>query len=155
MICGRVESESQKRGIPSHASKEEVLAVNVLSQWCDDNAPSIKIAIWGATIGAIALMITGSYWPGWNLESTTQKRIVEATADARTKALLPVCVESFQRHANAQQQAALLKADSWKRGSVLQPVVQIPGEPEPGYRLIDDCANAAFAALEKSAALKK
>jgi type VI protein secretion system component VasF len=33
----------------------------------------IKPGVWGAVIGAVAIMIVGFSWMGWTLDSTAQK----------------------------------------------------------------------------------
>lgn len=70
----------------------------------------------GAAVGAIVLMLSGSFWPGWVLESTSQKRLGERDKSTLVRVLAPVCAEKFRSQPNLAVKVAELKGvDSWRR----------------------------------------
>src|SRR3989338_4727756 len=58
--------------------------------WNDDKTNG---AMWGAGLVAAALIIGGSFWPGWQLDSTAEKMAVERAQVATVAALAPVCAD--------------------------------------------------------------
>lgn len=69
-----------------------------------------KPFLWGAAAGALALLITGFGWGGW-VSGSEAKKLAGNHADAAiVTALTPVCVDQFQRSANAAANLAELKA---------------------------------------------
>ena len=80
------------------------------------NAPWLKPAVWGAIVGAVAIMIIGFSWMGWVLGSTAERMAAERTNSAVIVALTPACVASFMQQPNAAAKLAeFLKIDSWKQ----------------------------------------
>ena len=73
--------------------------------------------LWGAVAGAIALAIVGFNWGGWVTGGTSEK-VAAGRADAAVlSALTPICVDQFQKAANAPASLAALKnTDSWQQG---------------------------------------
>ena len=65
-----------------------------VSQW-------IKPGVWGAVIGAVALMIIGFSWWGWTLSSTAEHMATERANTAVVALLTPICVESFMKQPDA------------------------------------------------------
>jgi hypothetical protein len=55
----------------------------------------------GAIAGAIATMAIGFYWGGWMLGSTADKQVKEAEQVGIVRVLAPICVDNFQRSADA------------------------------------------------------
>lgn len=80
-----------------------------------------KPALWGVLGGAIAVAIVGFNWAGWVTRSTAEASAVARADEAVVGALAPVCVDRFQRSAEAAANLeALKKADTWSRGDVLE-----------------------------------
>lgn len=74
----------------------------------------------GAGIGAIALMIGGSYWPGWSSERTIEKRLIERDRATLVRVLAPVCANQFRIQPNLDARTAELRGVStWQRDRFL------------------------------------
>lgn len=65
-----------------------------VSQW-------VKPGVWGAVIGAVAIMIIGFSWWGWTLSSTAEQMAKERANAAVVALLTPVCVASFMKQPDA------------------------------------------------------
>lgn len=74
-----------------------------------------KPFLWGAAVGAMALALVGFSWGGWETGTAAEKMARDRADDAVVAALTPVCVDQFQRSANATANLAELKdvANSW------------------------------------------
>src|SRR2546429_1669239 len=82
---------------------------------------SFKRLVQGAAVGAVATMIIGFNWGGWSLESTAEKRADEASRSAVVAVLAPICVDKFQRAANATDNLIeLKKVSSYMQGSFVE-----------------------------------
>lgn len=68
-----------------------------------------KPFLWGVATGALALLITGFGWGGWVSGSQATKIAGEHADAALVTALTPICVDQFQRSANASANLAELK----------------------------------------------
>jgi len=80
-----------------------------------------KPVFWGAVGGAIAATIVGFAWGGWVTGSSAEKDATQRVNAAVVAALAPVCVERFQRTADASGNLALLKkVDSWSQGEFVE-----------------------------------
>ena len=80
-----------------------------------------KPALWGIAGGALALAIVGFSWGGWTTsgaaESTARAQVDTAVVDA----LAPVCVDRFQRAADAPANlAALRRIDNSSQGDFVE-----------------------------------
>ena len=74
----------------------------------------------GAACGAVFAMIIGFTWGGWTLQSKAQKLADQTAEAAVVAALTPICVDKFERTADAKTTLAALKAeDSWKRDNFI------------------------------------
>ena len=70
--------------------------------------------------GAVAVMIAGSFWPGWSTEKTVQKRLAERDKATLVRVLAPVCAEKFRAQPNLAVKVAELKGvSSWQRDGYL------------------------------------
>jgi hypothetical protein len=83
----------------------------------------IKPGVWGAVIGAVAIMIVGFAWWGWTLSSTAERMATERANTAVVALFTPVCVESFMKQPNAmakltefQQTAAWRQTEFIEKG---------------------------------------
>src|SRR2546422_5873052 len=97
----------------------------------------LKPGIWGAIIGAVAMMIIGFSWLGWTLGSSADRLAQQRTGLALTSALTPLCGQNFMKQSDAPKKLVGLKAiDSWKQTEVLEKggLATQPGSkpPAPG-----------------------
>jgi alpha/beta superfamily hydrolase len=80
-----------------------------------------KPVLWGVAGGALALAIVGFSWGGWLTSGKAEASARIRADDAVVAALAPVCVDRFQRGADAAAQLVeLKKADSWSKGSFVE-----------------------------------
>jgi hypothetical protein len=103
---------------------------------------SLTRLIQGALFGAVATMIVGFNWGGWTLGSTADKRVNEAAQLGIVRVLAPICVDKFQRSADAGSNLeALRKTDSWKRDEMIEKAgwATFPGS-EPDRKVAEACA---------------
>ena len=70
---------------------------------------SLKRLLQGAAVGAVATLAIGFGWGGWMLGSTA-KTLADSTANsAVVAAIAPICVDQFQRSADAANNLTELK----------------------------------------------
>lgn len=80
-----------------------------------------KPALWGGVGGAILAMIVGFTWGGWVTGGRADSDATQRANTAVVTALAPICVERFQRAADASGNlAALKKTDSWSQGDFVE-----------------------------------
>jgi hypothetical protein len=85
--------------------------------WNEDKSTG---AMFGAAAAAALLVIGGSYWPGWQLDSTAQQSLIEGQKASLVRVLAPVCAERFRMQPDLAVKAAALKeVSSWKRDQYL------------------------------------
>jgi hypothetical protein len=104
------------------------------------NSPTRLIQ--GAIAGAALAMLIGFGWAGWTTGGTTAKLVDDASRNAVTAALAPICVEKFQRTANAAQNLAdLKKTASYEQSSFVEKGgwAASPGN-ESNYAVAQACA---------------
>jgi hypothetical protein len=66
-------------------------------------------------------MIVGFSWGGWVTGGTARAQAATTARDAVVAALAPICADRFRAQGDAPAQiAALAKASSWERGSVVE-----------------------------------
>ena len=82
---------------------------------------TIKHLLQGAAAGAVATMIVGFNWGGWSLASNSAKQAEEASRSAVVAVLAPICVDKFQRSADATSNfAELKKVSTYMQGSFVE-----------------------------------
>jgi hypothetical protein len=82
---------------------------------------SLKRLLQGAAAGAVATLIVGFYWGGWVTGGTAKNMVERSTASAVVTALSPICVDKFQRSAEAAtDMAELKKVSSYQQGSFIE-----------------------------------
>ena len=82
---------------------------------------TIKRLLQGAAAGAVVTMIVGFNWGGWSIESTAAKRADDASRSAVVAVLAPICVDKFQRSADATSNfVELKKVASYMQGSFVE-----------------------------------
>jgi hypothetical protein len=82
---------------------------------------SLKRLLQGAVIGAVATMIVGFNWGGWMLGGTARALADQSANSAVVAAIAPICVDQFQRSADASTKLAeLKKASTWERSTFVE-----------------------------------
>ena len=66
----------------------------------------------GAAVGIAATVIIGFGWGGWTLGSTAKTLADTAADSAVVAAIAPICVDQFQRSADASNNLTALKKTS-------------------------------------------
>jgi hypothetical protein len=105
--------------------------------------PSLKPGIWGAVIGAAAISILGFSSFGWTLSSTAERMAQERGQTAVVAVLAPICVEKFQRQADASaKMVEFNKVASWDRRSIIEKGgwATMPGNDSPNSAVVTACA---------------
>ena len=75
----------------------------------------------GAAAGAVVAMIVGFNWGGWVTGGTARELVQKSTSSAVVAALSPICVDKFQRSAEAAtNMAELKKVSSYQQGSFIE-----------------------------------
>jgi hypothetical protein len=102
---------------------------------------SLKRLVQGAIAGGAALMIVGSFWPGWVLESTAQKRIAAQEKSILVNTLAPACADKFRNQPDVTAQVAALKdVATWHRD---RHMVERNFVVKSGESMTDDAIGAA------------
>ena len=94
--------------------------MSLMKRW-ESYRPSKTFAFWFGASCAVATMIVGFGWGGWELGGKAQANTAQAVATARAELASVICVERFARTPDMQAKLASLKAvDSWKRDTFIQ-----------------------------------
>jgi hypothetical protein len=104
---------------------------------------SLKPAVWGVVIGAAAITAVGFSSLGWTLGSTAEQMAADRAQIAVVGVLTPICVEKFQRQADATEKLAEFhKASSWDRESIIEKGgwATVPGSNTPNSAVARACA---------------
>lgn len=105
--------------------------------------PWYKPAIWGAVIGATAVMVVGFSWGGWTLGSTAEGLARQRAESAVVAVLTPFCVQNFRRQKDAAKKLAELQAaDLWAQREFIEKGgwATMPGGKEPAQGVASACA---------------
>ena len=104
---------------------------------------SLKRLLQGAAVGVAATLVIGFGWGGWMLGSSA-KTLAESTASsAVVAAIAPICVDQFQRGADAAVNlTALKKTDSWQQAAYVEKGgwTVMPGSKATGSGVPQACA---------------
>jgi hypothetical protein len=117
-----------------------------------DVPSQVKPAVWGAVFGAIATLIVGFYWGGWQTTSAANRMANEQSEKRVIAALAPFCVERFLKSADATQSAELLKfTTNYERGSFLEKggYTSMPNSTESNWGVGRACGDLLIAAAKK------
>jgi hypothetical protein len=113
-----------------------------LKPYIKGNAPA-RLAQ-GLVVGAIATMIIGFNWGGWQLDSTVEEKIQAASAAATVTALAPICATRFEKASLIDKTmiAALGAVESWQRDDHMMKNgwATFSGAPQPIRAVADACA---------------
>jgi hypothetical protein len=98
----------------------------------------------GIAIGAVATMFIGFYWGGWVTGSTAWKMAQRDAKEATIAALAPICVDKFQRAANASEKLIELNKIRfvWDRDVFIEMGgwATMPGATAPDTAVAQACA---------------
>ena len=82
---------------------------------------SLTRLLQGVAAGAIATLVIGFGWGGWMLGSTAKTLADNTASSAVVAAIAPICVDQFQRSADAAVNlTALKKTDSWQQATYVE-----------------------------------
>jgi hypothetical protein len=101
---------------------------------------NIKPAVYGAVIGAIAVMIVGFNFVGWVTDKTAKDMISAGIVES----MIPICVGQFNSDADKVTKLAVMKGtDSWKRPEYLtdQGWATMPGAAEADSTVARGCVD--------------
>jgi hypothetical protein len=103
----------------------------------------VKPGVWGAIIGAVAIMILGFWEFGW-LTGGTAERMAKDRADAAVvAALVPFCVATAQADTDASNLVKLkAEGSSYSRADLVSKAgwATMPGMSSPDRALASACA---------------
>jgi hypothetical protein len=105
---------------------------------------SVTRLLQGAAAGAIATLIAGFYWGGWVTAGTAKDMTQRSTTSAVVAALSPICVDKFQRSAEAGANLLeLKKVSSYQQGSFIEKGgwATLPGSERADSAVAQACAN--------------
>ena len=103
----------------------------------------VKPGIWGAIIGAVAIMIIGFNWLGWTLGSTAETLAQERVTSALVATFTPICVEKFMMQSDATiKLAEFQKTSAWRQQEFVEKGgwATLPGSKEPNAKVAGACA---------------
>ena len=105
----------------------------------------LKQLLQGAALGAFATLAIGFSWGGWMLGSTA-KTLADSTANsAVVAAIAPICVDQFQRSADAANNLTeLKKTDSLQQAAYVE---KGGWAIMPGSKAVDSGVPQACAAI--------
>jgi hypothetical protein len=113
--------------------------------------PSLKPAIWGAVVGAIAISVVGFSSFGWTLGSTAERLARERAQTAVVEVLSPICVEKFRHQADAAAKLVEFAkvSGSWDRRAIIEKGgwATVAGSDVPNPAVVTACAEQLGARL--------
>lgn len=101
-------------------------------------------AFWGAVIGALALVIIGFAWAGWMTSGRAERMAAERARAEVVSALVPVCLERFQRDPQAEERIAQLRgAQAYQRRDLVMNFgwATLPGTDRPDRAVAEACVS--------------
>jgi len=82
---------------------------------------SLTRLLQGAAVGVVATLAVGFGWGGWMLGSTAKTLADSTASNAVVAAIAPICVEQFQRGADAANNLTeLKKTDAWQQAAYVE-----------------------------------
>src|SRR4029453_6044353 len=99
----------------------------------------------GAAVGAVATMIIGFNWGGWDLGKTAETNATTLVNAELVQAYGAVCIERFKHQPNVEAKwVELTKVDTWRRESYIKEsgFATPPGSTLPNPAVADACADA-------------
>jgi hypothetical protein len=105
---------------------------------------SLTRLLQGAAAGAAVTMLVGFNWGGWVTGGTARDMTQKSATAAVVSALSPICVDKFQRSAEAAVNLAeLKKVSSYQQGSFIEKGgwATLPGNDMANSSVAQACAN--------------
>ena len=105
---------------------------------------SLTRLLQGAAAGAVATLIVGFYWGGWVTGGTAREMTQRSTSAAVVAALSPICVDKFQRSADAGTNLAeFKKVSSYQQSTFVEKGgwATMPGSERVDSSVAQACAN--------------
>ena len=82
---------------------------------------SLTRLLQGAAVGVVATLVAGFGWGGWMLGSSARELANTTASSAVVAAIAPICVDQFQRSADAVANlTALKKTSSWEQAAFVE-----------------------------------
>ncbi len=82
---------------------------------------SLTRLLQGVAAGAIATLVIGFGWGGWMLGGSAKTLADNTASSAVAAAMAPICVDQFQRSADAANNlTALKKTNSWQQAAYVE-----------------------------------
>lgn len=103
----------------------------------------IKLGLWSALGGAIALAFIGFNWGGWVTGGGAEVMAKETAATAVAERLGTICVAQFNRDtAKSQKLIEMKDKDTWDKGRYIegQSWAIMPGAEKPESGVAEACA---------------
>lgn len=104
---------------------------------------SLTRLIQGAAIGAVATAVIGFGFSGWMLGGSARAMASETASKAVVAAVAPICVEQFQRSADAAINIVeLRKVSAWKQADFVEDGgwAKMPGSEKASAGVAKACA---------------
>src|SRR5271170_3311863 len=109
---------------------------------------SLTRLLQGGAIGIAATVVIGFGWGGWTLGSTAKTLADSAANSAVVAAIAPICVDQFQRSADAANNlTALKKINAWEQATYVE---KGGWAVMPGSNAVDSGVPQACAAILSS-----
>ena len=105
---------------------------------------SLTRLLQGAAAGAVATLVIGFYWGGWVTGGSAKDMVQRSSTSAVVTALSPICVDKFQRSAEAAtNMVELKKVSSYQQGSFIEKGgwATLPGSERADSAVAQACAN--------------
>jgi hypothetical protein len=105
---------------------------------------SITRLLQGAAVGAAVTMIVGFNWGGWVTGGTAKEMAQRGASSAVVSALSPICVDKFQRSAEAAANLSeLKKTSSYQQATFIEKGgwATLPGSDKVNSSVATACAN--------------
>lgn len=105
---------------------------------------SLTRLLQGAAAGAVATLIVGFYWGGWVTGGTAREMVQRSSTSAVVAALSPICVDKFQRSAEAAGNLVeLKKISSYQQSSFIEKGgwATLPGSTTANSSVAQACAD--------------
>ena len=113
------------------------------------NIPNwLKPGLYGAVVGALALVTVGFAWGGWVTGGTATKMASDHARTEVVAALVPICVEQSSRDPKVAETLARLKdTRSYQRSDLLMKTgwATMPGSSDPDRDVARACMGALAA----------
>lgn len=104
----------------------------------------LKRLLQGAALGAVATLIIGFYWGGWVTGGAAREMTQKGSTAAVIAALSPICVDKFQRSANATtNMTELKKVSSYQQADFVEKGgwATLPGSDKADTAVARACAD--------------